>query len=175
MQGKRHTAESRAKMAEVQRAIGNAPEERAARSERARARGYGKWMAGRTASVETRAAIGRAGSKSYEERYGDRAEEEREKRRQGNRARWEGVERKKQRDRHNGDHRYGEWRRAVFTRDDYTCRSCGERGGVLHAHHVRSWAKHPEARYDVTNGVTLHEACHREHHAALRRGDAPTL
>lgn len=53
------------------------------------------------------------------------------------------------------------WRRAVFARDDYTCRHCGVRGGRLHAHHVLAFSRYPEKRFDVDNGLTLCAPCHK--------------
>lgn len=55
-----------------------------------------------------------------------------------------------------------QWRRAVFVRDDYTCQGCGQHGGYLTAHHVKSFAVYPDLRYDVSNGVTVCEPCHSE-------------
>ena len=55
---------------------------------------------------------------------------------------------------------YIQWRKAVFERDNYTCRHCGVRGATLHAHHVYPWAKYPEKRFDVSNGCTLCAPCH---------------
>lgn len=54
------------------------------------------------------------------------------------------------------------WRKTVFERDDYTCQSCGERGGDLHADHVMPFALYPELRFDVLNGRTLCVTCHRK-------------
>lgn len=56
------------------------------------------------------------------------------------------------------------WRKAVFERDNYTCQICGKRGGKLNAHHKMPWAKYKEYRFDVDNGVTLCEACHKKVH-----------
>lgn len=55
---------------------------------------------------------------------------------------------------------YKEWRVAVFQRDIYTCQYCGQVGGYLTAHHIKGQAAFPELRFDVTNGLTLCEACH---------------
>lgn len=167
MKGRKLPPETVEKMRNAQQEIGRDPEERKRRSERAKAGGFGTWMAGRPMHPAVKEAFDATRHQTYDEKYGDRAEEERHNRRKSNRDRWEGVERKPQRPKHNGDWRYSEWRKAVFVRDGYTCRACGIRGGVLNAHHVLSWAKHPEARYDVDNGRTLHEECHR----ALHRGE----
>jgi len=59
---------------------------------------------------------------------------------------------------------YKEWRDAVFLRDDFTCQSCGVKGGRIHAHHVMEWAEYPDLRYVVSNGVVLCVPCHREVH-----------
>jgi hypothetical protein len=58
-----------------------------------------------------------------------------------------------------------EWSRAVYERDGYSCTECGcLRGGKLNAHHLKSWAEHPELRFDVANGVTLCRECHAKKH-----------
>lgn len=59
-----------------------------------------------------------------------------------------------------------EWSAKVFERDNYTCQSCGERGGNMNAHHIKAWKAHPEFRFDVSNGVTLCIPCHRAVHSA---------
>jgi hypothetical protein len=38
------------------------------------------------------------------------------------------------------------------------------RGGNLRAHHVKLFAKHPELRFVVSNGLTLCHPCHELKH-----------
>ena len=53
------------------------------------------------------------------------------------------------------------WRVAVFERDNYTCQFCNERGGKLHADHIKRFADYPELRYELANGRTLCINCHK--------------
>lgn len=64
---------------------------------------------------------------------------------------------------------FKQWRAAVFARDRYTCRKCGagHQNGYrpkLHPHHIKAFADYPELRFDVDNGLTLCEECHKEVH-----------
>lgn len=59
---------------------------------------------------------------------------------------------------------YVEWRKAVFERDGFQCQVCEKIGGKLNAHHIKPFAKHKELRFDVDNGITLCETCHKKVH-----------
>ena len=56
-----------------------------------------------------------------------------------------------------------QWRLAVYKKDDYKCQKCGctEK---LNAHHIYAWAHYEELRYDINNGITLCEDCHKNIH-----------
>lgn len=58
-----------------------------------------------------------------------------------------------------------EWREKVYKRDNYTCVTCGDdEGRNLNAHHLYSHNKYKDKRYDINNGVTLCETCHKAFH-----------
>lgn len=59
---------------------------------------------------------------------------------------------------------YRLWREAVYKRDDYTCRMCNKKGGRLHPHHLWDFAKFPELRFAINNGMTLCLKCHGKLH-----------
>jgi 5-methylcytosine-specific restriction endonuclease McrA len=56
------------------------------------------------------------------------------------------------------------WRNKVFIRDDFTCQICNHKGDELNAHHLYSFKKYEELRYEVDNGITLCGDCHRYFH-----------
>ena len=58
------------------------------------------------------------------------------------------------------DAQFKNWRKRVFERDNYTCQICKKKGCYITAHHIKSWLKFPELRFDVNNGKTLCEVCH---------------
>jgi hypothetical protein len=55
------------------------------------------------------------------------------------------------------------WRSQVLHRDNHTCQRCGA-AEHLQAHHIKPWAKYPDLRYDLENGITLCRSCHRLAH-----------
>ena len=57
---------------------------------------------------------------------------------------------------------YRLWRESVFKRDDFTCCLCSKRGGNLEAHHIKSFSKFPDLRFDIDNGQTLCIPCHEK-------------
>ncbi len=63
-----------------------------------------------------------------------------------------------------GSTKYKIWRKSIFERDGYTCQICKNVGGCLNAHHIKSFAHYPKLRFDLNNGVTLCEECHKLTH-----------
>lgn len=60
---------------------------------------------------------------------------------------------------------YKRWRFDVFARDKFTCQKCGDnKGGNLNAHHIKHFADYPELRFELSNGITLCEPCHKQEH-----------
>lgn len=55
-----------------------------------------------------------------------------------------------------------DWRKAVFSRDRYTCQECGSTTKRLNADHIKPWAYFPELRADINNGRTLCVDCHKQ-------------
>jgi 5-methylcytosine-specific restriction endonuclease McrA len=84
---------------------------------------------------------------------------------------------------------YRQWRSDVFTRDNFTCQSCGSVGGRLQAHHIKSFSKiisdnkienlkqglDCQELWNINNGVTLCIQCHsltaNFFNKAKRKGD----
>lgn len=60
------------------------------------------------------------------------------------------------------------WREAVFSRDNWTCQECDERGGKLHPHHIKAFADYPDLRFAIDNGITLCATCHQSKHGLIK-------
>lgn len=62
--------------------------------------------------------------------------------------------------------KYEEWRLLVYQKDNYTCQKCNKKvkGINCHTHHIKSKEEYPELIYDVDNGMTLCNGCHRSIH-----------
>lgn len=56
----------------------------------------------------------------------------------------------------------------VYERDNFKCQNCGQVGGELNAHHIKSFKKYPKLRLDLDNGITLCIGCHKEVHKVRR-------
>lgn len=78
-------------------------------------------------------------------------------------------EERQRRDMFNGEIR--KWREKVYKRDDYTCQICKIKGYKINAHHLYSWDKYEDKRFDVSNGVTLCEDCHKGFHREYGYGN----
>lgn len=65
-----------------------------------------------------------------------------------------------------GRKEYSAWRTSVYERDNYTCQECGkkgnETGGYLNAHHIKRYSEFPNLMFDINNGITLCQKCHRK-------------
>jgi len=74
-----------------------------------------------------------------------------------------------------GSFKYRQWVSDIFTRDNFICQECGQRGGKLHAHHIKQFAlimkennvnTFDEAMrcselWNINNGKTYCYKCHR--------------
>jgi 5-methylcytosine-specific restriction endonuclease McrA len=69
---------------------------------------------------------------------------------------------------------YFEWKNAVLKAANHRCQSCGiEHGSIcghcghrvmLHAHHIKEFAKNHKLRYEPSNGKALCDRCHMSEH-----------
>lgn len=60
--------------------------------------------------------------------------------------------------------KYNVFRTKVFVRDNHTCKISNQVGGSLVVHHLKSFTKFPNLRYDESNGITITEELHDEFH-----------
>ena len=61
------------------------------------------------------------------------------------------------------------WRIAVFERNKFICQKCKQRGRKITPHHICNFEDYPELRFNVANGITLCEKCHRKFHKKYGR------
>ena len=81
---------------------------------------------------------------------------------------------REKRDMQNGEIR--KWTSEIFKRDNYTCKCCKKKGNTfLNAHHLNSWNKYKELRFEINNGITLCEDCHKKFHHIYGYGDNTEL
>lgn len=66
---------------------------------------------------------------------------------------------------------YSRWRTKIYVRDEYTCKTCGLKKRNLNAHHLDGWNWATNKRFDLNNGITLCEQCHKEFHNIYGRGN----
>ncbi len=116
----------------------------------AKKKGFGKWMLGKKASLESR----RKNSEAMKKRIAEGKHNFYiDGRTPINKLLRHSVE-------------YKLWRESVFKRDNWTCQHCGARNGngkkiILHADHIKPFAYYPELRFEISNGRTLCIDCHK--------------
>lgn len=55
-----------------------------------------------------------------------------------------------------------QWRKAVLERDNQSCQDCGSSESI-NTHHIKPILEYPELVFEVSNGLTLCEDCHKRH------------
>ncbi len=76
---------------------------------------------------------------------------------------WQGGITKKNkviRDKDRNSKKYKLWKQEVLQRDNSSCCICGSKDN-LDTHHIKSFYKYPELRYNIDNGKILCFECHR--------------
>lgn len=58
---------------------------------------------------------------------------------------------------------YKKWVFKIYQRDQFTCQfpGCKQKKEKINAHHIKTWAKYPELRFSIENGITLCVKCHK--------------
>jgi len=112
-------------------------------------------------SEEWKAKLGRPGKKRHSEEWKTALSK---RLRGSNNPSWMGGRTPEEKRIRNGPE-FAQWREAVYARDRWTCRKCGDgAGGNLNAHHVLNFSEHRALRFSTENGVTLCETCHNAFH-----------
>lgn len=155
----------------------------------AKERGSGKWMKGRSLSVEIREKIKHS---MLGKNTRSRTEAEKENLRRINLGKKHTIETKnkislKAKGKNIGEKNgawqggisylyqeerkgyiYEKWRREIFSKDNYSCKKCNQVGGLLHAHHIENFSSNKELRYEISNGITFCEKCHKLFHKQFK-------
>ena len=68
---------------------------------------------------------------------------------------------------------HAKWVRSVLEEDNFSCQKCGCYGGnnKFNAHHLKSYSKHKDIRWEIDNGVTLCVNCHINFHKTYGYND----
>ncbi len=91
-------------------------------------------------------------------------------------------------DKERGSRNYLLWRQNVIIRDNFTCQECGQKGGKLHAHHLKPFVELVKEAikylplfdvhtaclmysplWDIGNGKTFCENCHKKTEKEARK------
>ena len=67
--------------------------------------------------------------------------------------------------------KYQKWRLDVFKRDNYCCLKCKSDKNKLHAHHICEFKNNENLIFEVSNGATFCEECHRKFHSIYGRNN----
>jgi len=59
---------------------------------------------------------------------------------------------------------YRDWRKKVFTRDNFICQKYKIDNVIIQCHHIKNFAEYPELRFNTNNGITLSKKAHEEFH-----------
>ena len=85
-----------------------------------------------------------------------------------------------------GSDKYDQWRKKVFTRDNFTCQQCGSsKSGSLNAHHIKPFSEIITSNkittyrqaiackelWNIDNGITLCKACHLKTYKNYHSGE----
>jgi len=60
-----------------------------------------------------------------------------------------------------------QWKKLVMERDSFTCQECGKIGHKLHIHHKAPYKLFPKLRWELYNGITVCQDCHKKIHSAF--------
>lgn len=69
--------------------------------------------------------------------------------------------------------KYRQWKKNVLEKDIYICQKCGNDLNKFYnvAHHIDSWDLNSKLRYEVSNGISFCENCHKLFHSKYGYGN----